>query len=138
MKAGYNKYKYTKNYNHSHYSPSSSKSYKRYQCEKTDKGSWRKKRKSSYHGESKQKEYHYNCDYSRENNSYSRKNNYSYKKKLKDNNQYQSKNRSINSKKESVSSNSSSSSYSDKSNLLYPYTINEIIKGTYRVNFYKF
>jgi hypothetical protein len=61
--------------------------------------------------------------------------NYSYKKNIKDNNQYyQSKNKSINSKKESVSSNSSSSSYSDKSNLLYPYTKNEIIKGTYRVN----
>ena len=85
MKAGYNKYKYTKNYNHSHYSPSSSKSYKRYQYEKIDKGSWRKNRKSSYHGESKQKEYHYNCDYSRENDSYSRKNNYSYKKNVKDN-----------------------------------------------------
>ena len=49
---------------------------------------------------------------------------------------YKSKSRTISnsSKKESVSSNSSSSSYSDKSNLHYPYTINEIIIKKYRVN----
>lgn len=39
-------------------------------------------------------------------------------------------------KKESASSNSSSSSYSDKSILHYPFTINEIIKDKYRVNLY--
>ena len=78
---------------------------------------------------------HNHCGY-RYGSSESLRESYSYKKNIKDNNQYhQPKNRSINSKKkESVSSNSSSSSYSDKSNLLYPYTINEIIKGIYRVN----
>ena len=52
-------------------------------------------------------------------------------------NNYKSKSRtySNSSKKDSVLSNSSSSSYSDKSNLHYPYTINEIIKQKYRVIF---
>ena len=38
-----------------------------------------------------------------------------------------------NSKSNKSNSNSSSSSYSDKSSMLYPYTINEIIKDKYMV-----
>ncbi len=95
-----------------------------------------------YSRESRNSGYHYNSEFSRENDIYPRKNNNSYKKNSKNNNQYKSKSRtfSTSSKKESISSNSSSSSYSDKSNLLYPYTINEVIKGKYRViyNFYFF
>ncbi len=68
-------------------------------------------------------------------NNYSRNKDYSYKK---NSNKYKSGSRtySYSSKKDSGSSNSSESSYSDKSNKLYPYTINEIIKGKYRVNLF--
>ena len=96
------------------------------------------KRDYIYGQESKNSGCRYNSEYSRDNDSYSRKNNNSYKKSSKNNNQYKSRSRTFSneSKKESISSESSSSSYSDKSNLLYPYTINEIIKGKYRVNLF--